>query len=268
MVSGMRFKLSYMKVLCWLLILLPVCSYAESKKITIAFGESLPPWVIKGESGGLVMELLNDCLSPSGYTLTPVFRPYARRLSSYITEQLDAVSDIDEAVIKSANLQGYFSGYLYAYKNFAYSLSKNKFSISEISQLQGYSILSWQGAINQMGSEYQSMANANTRYSETDKQNLQVKMLFSERVDFIQIDEQIFNYYRGGLFGDKGAPDSLAVDKFALFDRSPNGVIFRSKEVRDACMNNLRNMDVLLAKYRGLPWVSNNIWTVGGEPSI
>ena len=99
--------------------------------------------------------------------------------------------------------------------------------------MNGYSVLAWQGARKELGSHYALMASSNPFYIETHDQRQQVKMLFKERVDIIQLDKQIFEFYRASLITEKEIDENITVDSFSLFKKSPNGFMFRHSKARD-----------------------------------
>ena len=99
--------------------------------------------------------------------------------------------------------------------------------------LVDYRFMSWQGAMAHLGEEYAEMARNNPLYSEHHDQSLQVKMLFLERVDVVQMDEHIFNYYRVKIGSEGKIDTSPDVDRFEFFGESPNGFLFRSIKMRD-----------------------------------
>lgn len=213
--------------------------YSQSKEIVASFGESLPPWVVDNGSSGVLVNLLQDCLAPSGYTLKPKTLPYARRIAEYLTGQVSVVTDINQKTIAERGLQGYYSGDIYAYENFLFSLSERALKVNKIAELSQYSLLSWQGAIAHIGGEYAAMAKQNKKYSETHNQKTQLRMLFNKRVDFIQMDGQIYQFYRQEMLNDNELDATVAVDKYPLFGKNPNGFLFKSKAARDACVANL-----------------------------
>jgi polar amino acid transport system substrate-binding protein len=214
--------------------------FSQSKEIVASFGESLPPWVIEDGPTGVLVDLLQDCLEPSGYKLEPRTLPYARRIAEYQTGQVSVVTDINEKTIAERGLKGYYSGDIYAYENFLFSLSERALKVNKIAELAEYSLLSWQGAIAHIGGEYAAMAMKNKKYSETHNQKTQLRMLFNKRVDFIQMDGQIYQFYRQELLNDNELDDTVAVDKSPLFGKNPNGFLFKSEAARDACVANLK----------------------------
>ena len=112
-------------------------------------------------------------------------------------------------------------------------MAKNGYHITQLSDLEKYSLLSWQDAGIHLGPEYAQMASNNPRYRETFDQSVQVKMLFLGRYQIVQMDAQIFDYYRAKVSQTGAVDASQAVDRFALFGSSPNGFLFKNKELRD-----------------------------------
>ncbi len=182
---------------------------------------------------GILIELISEAMEPLGYEIDKVYFPYARRVKSYQAKLVGVVCDINQNHINNSALEGYFSGIIYAYKNYAFSLKKRNYSFSHMSELSQYSLLSWQGARKQLGSTYDLMAASNPFYIETYDQKNQVKMLFLERVDIIQLDVQIFEFYRANLIEENEIDGNIEIDRFALFGTNPNGCLFHSSKARD-----------------------------------
>lgn len=216
-------------------------SYA-STELKVGFGDSLPPWVMPETNEGLILDILKKCLEPEGYKIVPVYHPYARRITNYQRGNIDVVTDINLRMLKKGDLKGSFSGYVYAYENFAFALSNKKFDFKEISELEKYSLLSWQGAINHLSDEYSKMAKNNKKYKETSQQKSQVQMLFLNRYDVVQLDYRIFQYYKS-LIEKKGFIDTdQKIDMFPLFGKSPNGYLFRDKKIQKLFIKNLKKL--------------------------
>ncbi len=217
-------------------------TFGQSKEIVASFGSTLPPYVMEDGPSGILIDILKECLEPSGYTVKPKLHPYARRLFEFESDLVDVVTDINEKVIKDKKLEGFYTGYVYAYENFLFSLADKKFEINTIEDLSQYSLLSWQGAISHIGGEYADMAKQNKNYSETHNQKNQLRMLFSNRVDFIQMDGNIYEYYRQQMLNEGGLDVTVSVDILPLFGKSPNGFLFKDEAAKDTCVSNLENV--------------------------
>ena len=204
-----------------------------AEKLTVAFGEILAPWVLADSDKGIIIDIFEEAVEPLGFAVEPVYLPYARILSAYKNGLVDVVSDINLNTIQGHHLEGYFSDIAYSYENFAFSLHKRQFNFTHMDQLRDHSLLSWQDAAIHLGDEYAEMVNKHPQYSETFDQSIQVKMLFLERYDVVQMDKQIFAYYRAKIASSNDVDTSQKVDSFPLFGASPNGFMFRTKKLRD-----------------------------------
>ncbi len=221
-------------------VFLSCSSYAES--ITIGLAGTRAPWVIPESQGGILIDLFSEAMEPLGYKIEKVFYPYVRRIKSYQAKQVDVICDVSQINIKNSNLSGHFSGIVYAYENHVYTLKKKNYDFTRISELGKHSILSWQGAKRKLGHEYEMMASNNPLYSESHDQKLQVRMLFMERFDAIQIDKQIFEYYRSIVAKEREVDTSPEIDRFPLFGKNPNGFMFHSLKARDDFVKQIKIM--------------------------
>ncbi|MFT5757897.1 MAG: polar amino acid transport system substrate-binding protein [Alteromonadaceae bacterium] len=229
---------SSLLTLC-LLISSPCFAY---QKITVAFGDALAPWVMPKTNSGIIITLIKEALEPAGYEINALYYPYARRIKSFRLEEVDAACDMNPKTIKEEDLNGFISDQAYAYENFAFALKKHNYKFTHLNELVSYSLMSWQGAKTHLGGEYAVMANQNPFYHENHDQKLQVKMLFIERFDVIQLDQQIFNHYRAQIESEGNINTALLVDKFPLFGQSPNHILFHDEKIRNAFNTGLKKL--------------------------
>jgi polar amino acid transport system substrate-binding protein len=212
-------------------IISPLPCFAD-QTLKVAFGESLPPWVIPESDNGITADIIKETLEPAGYSIKHVYVPYARRLVTYKHGEVDAVCDVNPNIIKDSNLDGFMSVIAYAYENVGVSLKKNGYSFSKISDLADYSVVAWQGAKEAIGGEYADMADKNKKYRELARQELQIKMLYAGRADVIQLDRQIFKYFRKKVSEEGKIDTSQPVDIFPLFGKNECGFFFRDQTVQ------------------------------------
>ena len=244
----MRFKKG--RALLILVISMSVSfSSTATETIKVAFGDALEPWVMPETGDGINVEIIEQAMQPLGYKIEKVYLSYARRLKSYQQGLVDVASDINHSTMEELRLEGFLSDTAYTYVNYAYSLKKNNYRFTSMQELANYRLLSWQGAIEHLSDEYAEMARSNPLYSEHHDQSVQVKMLYLQRVDVIQMDEQIFNYYRAKV-GSQGVIDtSSEIDQFSFFGQSPNGFLFRNTKMRDDFNMQLEKM-LISGKYQ------------------
>ena len=214
----------------------------SAEHIKVAFGNALAPWIMPETNSGIILDIIRESLEPVGYTIEPIYYPYARRVKSFKQGLVDATSDMNLNTITNENLEGFFSDNAYTYENYAFSLHENAYQFKHLNDLAGLRLMSWQGAIAHLGDEYAKMASGNAFYKESHDQASQVKMLFLRRVDVIQLDEQIFNYYRVKVNQQGDISTNASVDRFPLFGKSPNGFLFRSKKIRNLFNQQLKRI--------------------------
>lgn len=230
----------FIKILITVLSLSAASSALSLEKITVAFGDALAPWVMPNTNNGIILDIITEALEPAGYEIKPIYYPYLRRITEYKHGFVDVACDINANTIKDHHLEGYLSDDAYSYENFAFSLKEKGYQFKHLNELGNLSLLSWQGAISHLGDEYAEMAKNNPFYFETDRQESQIQMLFLKRADVVQIDKQIFKYFRAKV-ENKGVIDTTAkVDSFPLFGQSPNGFLFRDKKIRDVFNRQLK----------------------------
>lgn len=232
--KGSPMRINARLILCVAIAFLVIVKGANAaQKLTVAFGEVLAPWVLVDSDEGIIVDIFTAAMSPLGYEIEYLYLPYARRTKTYQNGSVDVASDMNMNTINEYSLPGYFSDIAYSYENFAFSLSKNNYQFTQINDLKKHSLLSWQDAAVHLGPAYAEMANNNPQYAETFDQLSQVKMLFLERYEVVQMDAHIFDYYRTKLIKANSKYAMQKVDRFALFGDSPNGFLFKSEKVRD-----------------------------------
>lgn len=221
------------KILITLLSLSAASSVWSTERLTIAFGNALAPWVMPATNNGIIIDIISEALEPAGYEIVPIYYPYLRRITQYSAGFVDVTSDINVNTMKEHNLVGFLSDDAYKYENFAFSLKEKGYQFKHLNELGNLSLLSWQGAIAHLGDEYAQMATNNPYYAETDRQESQIQLLFLKRVDVVQLDKYIFDYFRSQT-EQKGIIDTTAeVDSFPLFGSSSNGFLFHDEKIRD-----------------------------------
>ncbi|WP_338364508.1 transporter substrate-binding domain-containing protein [uncultured Pseudoalteromonas sp.] len=213
------------------LLISPFIDAAPAKQsLVVGLGETLPPYVMSQSNSGITLDIIKAALTPLGFKIEPRYYPYTRRVKGYVEGSIDILADINLNTANGNLLDGYISDAAYGYENVAIALKSKQFNFKKIADLANHSLISWPRADIHLGEEYAKMANANTQYYEVHDQSLQVKMLFSNKTDVIQMDKHSFDYYRSTL---KGINTQQAVQHFALFGKSPNGYLFKSKRLRD-----------------------------------
>ena len=222
-------------------LLLPTFGDA-GQPLKIVVGDALPPWVIPEAEAGIQIDILKETLESAGYQLTYLYVPYARRIRMYQRENIDAVCDMNSTVVSNAKLTGHLSVMAYAYENIGVSLKERGFRFSSISDLVNHSVVAWQGAKITIGDEYAAMAEKNSRYREVPNQQLQIRLLYAGRSDVIQLDRQIFAYYRKIEAANGYVDTNQPIDIFPLFGKNESGCLFKSQKIQEVFNNNFQRL--------------------------
>ncbi len=231
-----------LKILITMLSLGATYSAYSVEEITVAFGNALAPWVMPATNNGIIIDIITEALEPAGYKVVPIYYPYLRRITQYRNGSVDAASDINVNTMTEENLAGFLSDDAYTYENFAFALKIKGYKFKHLSELGNLSLLSWQGAIAHIGNEYAKMATNNPYYFETNRQESQIQMLFLKRVDVVQLDEKIFDYFRSKVEQNGIVDTTEEVDRFPLFGASSNGFLFHDKKIRDEFNRQLQRL--------------------------
>ncbi len=207
--------------------------------IRVAFGNTLPPWVLTETNSGIIVDIMREALKRANLELMPIYYPHARRVVAYNNGEVDAVCDVNRDLMAAENMEGHLSRMRYVYDNHGISLKEKGFQFQRIGDLAGHTVLSWQGAKNWFKGEYKEMADANENYRELSNIKLMVKLLYKGRADLVQMDLTIFKYYRK-LLTDEGEVDTgRPIDIFPLFWGNRCGFLFRDKAVRELFDSNV-----------------------------
>jgi len=222
---------------------------AFAKNYKIAVGLALPPYVIQEGNSGMELEVVREALALKGHTVEPVYLPFARVPKSLQDKLVELALTVNE----SSGLENvFYSDSHITYQNVAVTLAKNKISITSTSELSDKSIIAFQGATKYLGADYADMAANNTKYQERAAQDNQILMLFSDRVNTVVMDINIFKYFREL---NKKVDTSLDVTIHEIFAPSYYKVGFLNATLRDEFNESLKELkssgqyDKIISKY-------------------
>ncbi len=223
-------------------------SHAEPKELTFAVGLALAPYNIPEKNCGIEMDIVREALEMKGYRVKTKYVPFARRIREIAEGEVDGVLTVNE----NSGLDIFLSDPHIACDNVAVSLKKNNFKIEKIGDLKGKSILTFQNAKKYLGKEFVAAADASPDYREISKQELQINLLYGNRVDVIVLDKNIFYYHRKR---NKMVDISQPIDMWYIFPKVLFRVGFVDKKVRDNFNDGLKQLyssgryDEIINKY-------------------
>lgn len=228
-------------------VTLSVCP-AQDKTLTLAVGLALPPYNIQETDSGMELDIVREALARKGYTVKPKFVPFARVKRELIGKTVDGALTITP----DFGIVAFYSDEHIVCQNVVVSLKKRQFDIRNISDLKDKSIVAFQDATTYLGKAFADMAKENPEYREMADQNLQINLLYSDRIDTIVLDKNIFQYHR--KHNDR-VDTTQPVDIWHIFDPSPFRVAFIDKQVRDDFNEGLKQLretgryDEIVSKY-------------------
>ncbi|HJV06977.1 MAG TPA: transporter substrate-binding domain-containing protein [Chromobacteriaceae bacterium] len=216
------------------LALVPLAVQAAPKVITIAFGESMPPYVIQESNSGLEMDIVRAALKAQGYDLTPVYYSQARLRLGLRSSRVDGIATVND-------VPGNLSDIYIRYEDVAITLAERHLLLRSIEDLAHYRVLGFPQAAHYLGKRYYAMAQRNPNYSEPPNQLDQNRLLYHNAADVVVADRRIYHWMDRQLqqvYNERPRP----VEEHALFMRVPYRVVFRSATVRDAFNAGLRTI--------------------------
>ena len=210
-------------------------SHAETRELIFAVGLALAPYNIPEKNCGIEMDIVREALKIKGYRVKTKYVPFARRIREIAEGEVDGVLTVNE----NSGLDVFLSDPHIACDNVAVSLKKNNFKIETIGDLKEKSILTFQNAKKYLGKEFVAAADASPDYREISKQQLQINLLYGDRVDVIVLDKYIFYYHRKQ---NEMVDIEQPIDMWYIFPKVFFRVGFVDKKVRDDFNDGLKQL--------------------------
>jgi polar amino acid transport system substrate-binding protein len=207
-------------------------TYTYAKEVNFIFGLALPPYVIQENSSGFELEIIREALAVKGHSLKPSFSSFS------LVTQLLKEKKADGAQRGNPDLvEG--SGYCYAanqtvaYQDVAISLKNNKLKINSPADLQGKTVVSFQGASKFLGKEFADAVAGNAKYSESANEDKKTKQLYANGLDVLVGDINIFKYYKNKVAGVDVQQEIVYHKIFSEADIKTNHAVFIDKQICD-----------------------------------
>lgn len=223
-------------------------SFAAPKELTLAVGLAIPPYNIPETKSGMELDIVREALKDKGYTIRPKYVPFARVKRALKYKEVDGALTINP----DSGIEAFYSDGHIVCENVVISLKENSFNIKDVNGLKGKSILAFQDATLYLGKDFASMAKQNHEYREIPKQQLQINLLYSNRVDTVVLDKNIFYYHRQH---NHVVDTSKPIDMWHIFPPTPFSVAFVDEKVRDDFNEGLKELrnsgryDEIVKKY-------------------
>jgi polar amino acid transport system substrate-binding protein len=208
-----------------------MASAVHADEVIVGFGNRLPPFVLPESKSGVTVEIFREALAYRGHAMKPDFLPLKRVPQMFAARLID-VAMLDFG-IDVAKVDGVYGEPAFVYDNVLVTLADRHIKIERPNDLQGLSVLGFQGALG-VYPEWVTEADRAGKYQETNNQMLQVLTLLSGENDVVLSDRNIFEYFRNQADKKYGAMASKfeihqVVSKKPIYFRT----VFRDKNLRD-----------------------------------
>ena len=167
--------------------------FLSAEEIDFAF-RPVPPYVMVDEEGrfsGLEYEIIVAALAAAGHTVRPSALPLARLVGTFNAGAVPAAAPLLPGTAKKGSLSEVYL----EYRNVAVALKSSGIRITSLEDLKGRAIVAFQTATTVLGPEYAAVVDGNPLYAETADQILQIRQLFTGRVELIVGDSRLLRYY-------------------------------------------------------------------------
>jgi polar amino acid transport system substrate-binding protein len=149
------------------------------------------PWsfyTAAGEVDGIEYQLVSRIFNRAGYQVEYELHSYSRLLKQFSIQKLDCASPVAIAVEGAFYTEAYLP-----FQDVAISLSQSGLNIDSLSGLQDKSIVAYQQAKQVLGADFRA-AIFNSRYLELAERELQLELLFKQRVDLVIGERRVLHY--------------------------------------------------------------------------
>lgn len=204
---------------------------AYGAEVSMAFGEKIPPFCFPETNSGIELEVIGQALAYRGHVLKPQYFPFARIPPSFTSGVVDAaMTDLGQDLTAAG---GYYGDPAVIYDNVFITLKEKKITIKKPGDLNGLTVISFQGAANRYPAWLDPVKKAGN-YFEKNDQALQILTLDKGRYDVVLSDRNIFKYFTLKLKKEEGfVPKPTVEHSFVKLNPMDYRPVFRDKTVRD-----------------------------------
>lgn len=224
-----------------LLFLLLAAGSASAADVTMAFGDSLPPYILPESDAGIELEVVRAALAYRHHVLVPRYLPMADIGGAFRARAVDAVMmDVGEELGKAG---GHYGAPPVIYDNVFITLKNRGLQIRKPADLERLSVIAFVGA----GARYPSwLAKGGQagRHKERNNQAMQPVLLNLGRYDVVLSDRNIYKYHELQERKRNAAFRALPVEEhvFTVEDPRHYRPVFRDPAIRDDFDAGLRQL--------------------------
>ncbi|MCI2285501.1 transporter substrate-binding domain-containing protein [Colwellia sp. MSW7] len=163
---------------------------APHKSIQLLAGISKPPFIMPGDTG-MQIDIVKAAFAVSNYDVKFTHVPLSLHMRVYKRRDIDGLITLMD---DKTELGLYLSQSYISYQNVVVTLAKNNLNIKQVSDLSKLRVAAFQNANLFLGDNYASVVSGANGYIEIADQKSQLALLFTDRVDAIIMDVNIFKY--------------------------------------------------------------------------
>jgi polar amino acid transport system substrate-binding protein len=177
----------------WLLVLVMLSGVVPVKASeVIRIGLHLSaPWSFYNQAGeldGIEYQLVSRIFNRAGYQVEYELHSYSRLLKQFGDHKLDCASPVAVPVEGASYTKAYLP-----FQDVAISLRDAKLAIETLDDLAGKRIVAYQQAEHVLGADFSAVV-AKANYIELAERELQLELLFSDRVDVVVGEQRVLHY--------------------------------------------------------------------------
>ncbi|WP_158947415.1 substrate-binding periplasmic protein [Pseudodesulfovibrio cashew] len=221
----------------WGLLFLLFAVDCQARTVRVGIGFAIPPYVIRESHAGIEVDVIRESLKAAGLEVEFVYLPNLRLPVEYAAGNVDGIAtNTAYDLAGDSGRETYSSGTTIILQNYAVTLLTAE-PVNSFDDMEDKRVLAFNNAVKYLGPDFGKMTKRNDRYSELADQSLQVRMLYSGRVDVVVADKRILLWWRDKLANSPLA-QKLELKKplrfNAVFPPSPRHVAFADPGLRDA----------------------------------
>jgi polar amino acid transport system substrate-binding protein len=176
-------------ILCWPLL----TQAAQSIRVGLHLSA---PWSFYNDAGeldGIEYQIMSRIFSRAGYQVEYELHSYSRLLKQFSNQKLDCASPVAILVTGAHYTERYLP-----FEDVAISLQQDALSIDTLTDLADKRIVAYQQASQVLGGRFND-AVAQASYLELAERELQLELLFSQRVDVVIGERRVLHYLAARL---------------------------------------------------------------------
>jgi polar amino acid transport system substrate-binding protein len=200
-------------------------------EVSMAFGDRIPPFCFPETNSGIELEVIGEALAYRGHTLKPYYFPLARVPIALKAGKVDAA--MTDAGEDMRAVGAFYGDSAVVYENVLYSLSERNLKIRTPSDLNGLTVIAFQGASKRYPQWLGPVADAG-HLVEQNNQAIQVRTLDIGRYDVVLSDRTIFRYFSLQMQRETGqTPKPVTEHEFVTLNPDNYRPLFRDVKIRD-----------------------------------